>query len=304
MSANLSQCPVGVNPIVWSNDDFQELGGATSLDTCLSEMREAGYAGSELGHKFPRTTSALREALGRHQLRLVSGWHSTYFAEKPLESELAEARLHLNLLKECGATVFIAAECSHRIYNIADAPLGWTNDRPTLDTAGWERVAKGLTQLGILCKAAGLELVYHHHMGTVIQTAAELHQLMTEVPLLGLLFDPGHLAFAGIDSSAVLQRYIGRIGHFHLKNVRTTVVARARAEKWSFRKAVVEGVYTIPGEGRPGDGSVNFPEAFERLAARNYRGWLVVEAEEDPAKVPALPKAKLARQYVRDHANA
>jgi len=301
---NLASCPVGINPIVWSNDDFQELGGNTSLTRCLADMNAAGYAGAELGHKFPRTQPELNQVLAEHRLRLVSGWHSTYFAEKPLEQELESARVHLALLKTGGATVFIAAECSDRIYNIADAPLGWTDDRPTLTEAGWSSVATGLTALAQECKAAGLKLVYHHHMGTVIQTEAELDRLMASVPTLYLLMDPGHLAFAGIDPTAVMYRYESRVEHFHLKNVRPAVVKQAREGKWSFRRSVVEGVFTIPGEGQPGDGSVDFLHLFERLAARKYAGWLVVEAEEDPQKTDPFAKAVRAREYVKLHSGA
>jgi inosose dehydratase len=303
-AAALSACAVGANPIAWSNDDFKELGGATSLDRCLAEMREAGYAGSELGNKFPRTAPELSASLGRHHLRLVSGWHSTYFAERELAAELASARVHLDLLRSLGATVFIAAECSRRIYDNPLTPLGWNGDRPQLGAEGWRRMGAGLAALADVCRAAGLELVYHHHMGTVVQTGAELDRLMADVPGLRLLFDPGHLAFAGLDPIDVLRRYEGRVSHVHLKNVRPAVVARARTERWSFRRAVVEGAFTIPGDGQPGDGSVDFPQVFQILAARNYRGWLVVEAEEDPAKVEPFAKARRAREYVRTHAGA
>jgi inosose dehydratase len=299
---NLSQCPVGINPIVWSNDDFQELGGSTSLSRCLSEMRDAGYAGAELGHKFPRTAPGLSRVLQDHSLRLVSGWHSTYFATKPLTDELKNARAHLQLLWACGANVFIVAECSHRVYHVADAPLGFgTTDRPSLSEDGWKRLVAGLTVLADECAAVGLKLVYHHHMGTVIQARAELDRLMADVPTLSLLFDPGHLAFAGIDPLTVLRRYEGRVEHFHLKNVRPAVVAQAQAEKWSFRRAIVEGVFTIPGAS---DGALDFLEMFRRLAARGYRGWLVVEAEEDPQKAEPFAKAKRARDYVRQHTSA
>jgi myo-inosose-2 dehydratase len=295
---------VGINPIVWSNDDFKELGGGTPLDRCLAEMRAAGYAGAELGNKFPRTAPELAAALAAHRLRLVSGWHSTYFAENNLTAELASAEVHLELLRTVGAKVFIAAECSRRIYDQAETPLGWSDDRPRLDAKGWSGLARGLEALAARCSAAGLTLVYHHHMGTVIQTEAELDQLMAAVPSLGLLFDSGHLAFAGVDAIAVLRRYVSRVGHVHLKNIRPAVVARARREKWSFRRAVVEGVFTIPGDGRPGDGSIDFPQVFSRLAAQGYRGWLVVEAEEDPARVEPLAKAQRARTYIKTHCGA
>jgi inosose dehydratase len=295
---------VGINPIMWSNDDFQELGGATPLDSCLAEMSATGYAGAELGHKFPRTAAELGRTLAFHRLRLVSGWHSTYFAERDLAAELASAQSHLELLVALGATVFIAAECSRRIYDQPDTPLGWGSDRPRLDEAGWSRTARGLEALAARCGAAGLKLVYHHHMGTVIQTEAELERLMAAAPSLHLLLDPGHLAFAGADPLAVLRRYEARVAHVHLKNVRPPVIARARREQWSFRRAVVEGAFTIPGDGEPGDGSVDFPALFSRLAAVRYRGWLVVEAEEDPAQAAPFAKAQRARAYVKTHTGA
>jgi len=304
-AADLSACPVGINPIMWSNDDFQELGGSLPLDRCLADMAAAGFAGSELGHKYPRSAPELQAVLGRHGLRLVSGWHSTYFAERSLEAELGSFDLHLNLLKTAGANVAIVAECSRRIYDQPDTPLGWGDDRPQLDDAGWRQLADGLREVASRASATGLRAVYHHHMGTVIQTEGELDRLMEAVPSLGLLFDPGHLAFAGIDPLAVLDRYGARIAHVHLKNVRPVIVARARAQRWSFRRAVVEGAFTIAGNGRPpSDGSVNFPAIFARLASLNYRGWLVVEAEEDPVKAPPLEKARNARAYVRQDAGA
>jgi len=304
-SPGLAACAVGINPIMWSNDDFQELGEGTSLDRCLAEMAEAGYAGSELGHKYPRTSPELGAALGRHGLRLVSGWHSTYLAERDLAGERASFRAHLDLLHSLKATVVIVAECSRRIYDQPTTPLGWTDDRPRLDEAGWSLMVAGLQEFSALTAAAGMKLVYHHHLGTVIQTGDELDRLMAEAPAVGLLLDPGHLAFAGLDPLAVLNRYGARVGHVHLKNVRPDVVRRARAERWSFRRAVVEGAFTIPGDGAPPrDGSVDFPSIFQRLADYAYTGWLVVEAEEDPGRASAPDKARRARAYVRRHTSA
>lgn len=294
----LRDCLVGANPIIWSNDDFPELNGDLPLDAILRDMRAAGYAGSELGHAYPRNGAALGAALGRHQLRLVSGWHSTYLATRPLEAETASFQQHLDLLKGLGANVVIVAECSHCLHGDRHAPLGYGDaDRPRLSEAEWLQVVAGLRQFAALTAAAGLQLVYHHHMGTVIQTEAELHRLLGAVPELRLLLDPGHLSFAGIDPVAVTQRHAKRIAHVHLKSTRPDVIARARRERWSFCRAVTEGVFTIPG-----DGSVDFPAIFRLLAAANYRGWLVVEAEEDPFKAPPLPKARAAREYVRAYA--
>jgi inosose dehydratase len=291
-------CLVGANPIIWSNDDFHELAGDVPLDTILQEMRAAGFAGSELGHAYPRTPDALAAALSGHDLRLVSGWHSTYLVTRDLATEGENFRAHLNLLKTLGARVAIVAECSHCIHGTRDAALGFgSTDRRVLDAAEWPRLVAGMKHLCTLAAKDEMRVVYHHHMGTVIQTEAELDRLLAEVPELSLLLDPGHLAFAGVDPVAVAQRHAARIAHVHLKSVRPAVVERVRREAWSFCRAVSEGVFTIPG-----DGSVDFPAIFRLLAAADYRGWLVAEAEEDPTKVPALPKAKKAREYVRAHA--
>lgn len=297
-SARLRDCLVGANPIIWSNDDFAELAGDVPLETILREMREAGFAGSELGHAYPRDTAALGAALRQHDLRLVSGWHSTFLASKPLAEEEASFRAHLQLLKSLGASVVIVAECTRCIHGTREAALGFGEKlSPRLTESEWLKFTAGLKSLCALAAKETMKVVYHHHMGTVIQSEPDLDRLLASVPELWLLLDPGHLAFAGIDPVAVAQRYAARIAHVHLKSVRAAIADRVRREGWSFCHAVSEGVFTIPG-----DGCVDFPAIFRILAGANYRGWLVVEAEEDPVKVPALPKAKTARAYVRAHA--
>jgi len=237
-------------------------------------MRQAGFAGSELGHAYPRTPAALADALGRHDLRLVSGWHSTYLASRTLEDEAASFRAHLNLLKTLGARVAIVAECTRCIHGTRDAALGFDAGlTPRLDAAEWSRFVLGLKHLAAVAHAQETRIVYHHHMGTVIQGEADLERLLADVPEIDLLLDPGHLAFAGIDPVAVARRHASRIGHVHLKSVRPAIADRVRRDGWSFCRAVGEGVFTIPG-----DGCVDFPAIFALLAAADYRGWLVVEA--------------------------
>lgn len=294
----LAGCQVGANPIIWSNDDFHDLGGDVSLEVILREMRAAGFDGSELGHAYPRSAGPLGEALGRHQLKLVSGWHSTYLASREYAVEETAFKAHLALLCSLGASVAIVAECTRSIHGERDTPLGFgDHDRPCLAEAEWTRLCAGLEKFTALAAAAGVRLVYHHHVGTVIQTGAELDRVLAGVPAMQLLFDPGHLAFAGVDPLAAARRHGARIAHVHLKSVRREIVERVRRERWSFYCAVREGVFTIPG-----DGDVDFSSLFAELAKHRYRGWLVVEAEEDPARVPALPKARKAREYVRNHA--
>ncbi len=291
----LRDCLVGANPIIWSNDDFNDLAGDVPLDTILREMRTAGFAGTELGHAYPRTPGPLAMALGRSDLRLVSGWHSTYLASKPLADEESHFRVHVNLLKTLGARVAIVAECTRCIHGDRNAALCFGEKlAPRLTEDEWLKLVAGLKQLAAIAAAAEMKIVYHHHMGTVIQGEADLERLLSDVLEISLLLDAGHLAFAGIDPFTMAKRHATRIAHVHLKSVRPEIVALARREGWSFYRAVANGVFTVAGSG-----SVDYPAIFAILAAVDYRGWLVVEAEEDPLKVPALPKAKKARDYVR-----
>jgi myo-inosose-2 dehydratase len=297
-SVKLRGCLVGANPIIWSNDDFEDLAGDVPLDTILGEMRAAGYSGSELGHAYPRTPATLAGALGRHSLRLASGWHSTYLASRDYATEEASFRAHLNLLKSLGALVAIVAECTRSIHGASEAALGFGDEaKPRMAKAEWTSLVVGLRSFAAVAADEDMRIVYHHHMGTVIQTEADLERLLASVPEISLLLDPGHLAFAGIDPVAVAKRHAARIAHVHLKSVRPAVAECAKQSGWSFYQSVANGVFTIPG-----DGCVDFPALFKILASVDYRGWLVAEAEEDPAKVPAMPKARLAREFIRQHA--
>jgi inosose dehydratase len=253
-----------------------------------------------LGCPMPTLTAAtaspaLAEALGQHHLRLISGWHSTYLASKPLQEEEKSFRAHLNLLKTLGARVAIVAECTRCIHVDRHAPLGFgAKPGPQLSKTEWRKLVAGMKYLAGIAASEEMKIVYHHHMGTVIQAQADLERLLQDVAEIFLLLDAGHLAFAGIDPVAMAARYAARIAHVHLKSVRPEIADRVRREGWSFYRAVANGVFTVAG-----DGIVDYPAIFDLLAAADYRGWLVVEAEEDPVKVPALPKARQARDYVR-----
>ena len=281
----------GTNPIAWSNDDLPALGGATPLETCLAEARAAGYAGIELGNKFPREAETLRPILARHGLALVSGWHSGRLLERSVEAELAALEPHAALLAAMGCEVLIFAETSGGIAGRRDIPL---SRRPVLDD--WEEFGRKLTAVAAALTTRGLRLAYHHHMGTVVETAAEIDRLMaTTGEAVGLLLDSGHLAFAGADPVDVAARHRTRIVHVHCKDVRPEVLARAKAADWSFLDAVVEGVFTVPGEG-----ALDFAAVLGALGP--YRGWLVVEAEQDPAKADPLTYASLGRRSLEEAA--
>jgi inosose dehydratase/3D-(3,5/4)-trihydroxycyclohexane-1,2-dione acylhydrolase (decyclizing) len=275
---------LGTNPIGWSNDDLRELGGETPLETCLSEARSAGFDGIELGHKFPRDAAILAQVLDRHGLALVSGWYSSRLLERDAAAELNAMRPHLTLLRELGCTVLILAETSNAIHGDRAAPL---SSRPVLTDDQWPLFARRLNELADAVRGEGLWLAYHHHMGTIVQSAAEIDRMMDMTgPNLTLLLDTGHATFAGADPIALARRHRARISHVHCKDVRADVMDAARRNDRSFLDSVVDGVFTVPG-----DGMVDFPGVLAEL--KFYTGWLVVEAEQDPARAHPLTYARL-----------
>jgi len=286
---------LGINPIGWSNDDLPELGGATSLETCLSEARETGYAGIELGHKFPRAPEALRPVLAAHHLALISGWYSTRLLTRSADAEFAAARPHIDLLKAMGCRIFIGAETSNAVHGDRATPL---SRRPHLAEADWPGFARRLTAFAEAVAREGLIVAYHHHMGTVVETHAEIDRLMHFCgPAVTLLLDTGHATFAGADPVALARIHAARITHVHCKDVRADVMARMKADEKSFLDSVVAGVFTVPG-----DGMVDFPAVLAALPA--YTGWLVVEAEQDPAQANPLTYARLGHRNLSRFARA
>jgi inosose dehydratase len=288
---------IAAQPIIWSNDDFHDLGGHIPLEQCLGEMREAGYVGTELGHKFPKDAAKLKPILARFGLELVSGWHSTYLAEKDFESEKRDFLAHLNFLGEMGSKVVIVAECSGRVYNDGKKKLDWEFRNEPFAPEQLKQIFTGLDEFARIAEDRGMKLVYHHHMGTGIQNLAQIDRLMNATRSVWLLGDTGHLAFAGENPELVFRKYLGRIGHVHLKNIRPDVVARARQEKMSFERAVRDGVFTVPG-----DRGIDYKPIFEMLSQNGYSGWMVVEAEQDPEKANPFGHARMARAYIRQTA--
>ena len=282
---------IGINPLTWTNDDMPELGGDTPLETCLSEAKAAGYEGVELGTKFPRTADELRPHLERHGLSLVSGWYGSRLLERPAAAEIKAMSDHLTLLTAMGCRVMVFAEVTGSIHG---APAESLSKRPILDEEDWGSFGERLTEVAEHLAAHGIRMAYHHHMGTVVQTEDDTDRLMDRTgEAVGLLVDTGHLTYAGADPVNVIERHGARVNHVHCKDVRRDVLRRALAQDWSFLDAVLAGVFTVPG-----DGAVNFPAALRALGAGGYKGWLVVEAEQDPAKAHPLTYARMGREAI------
>jgi inosose dehydratase len=277
---------LGINPLTWTNDDMPELGAATPLEACLAEGKQAGFAGFELGNKFPRDAAMLRPILARHGLDLASGWYGSRLLERDVDAEMAEAEAHIVLLSAMGCKVMVHAEVARAIHGEKTVPL---SQRPVMTDADWAIFAPRIAEFARRLRARGLWLAYHHHMGTVIETQAEIDRLTAVTgPEVGLLLDTGHLSFAGGDPALAARQHAARIVHVHCKDIRRAVLQEAKARDLPFLAAVLEGVFTVPG-----DGCVDYAAVLKPLAEAGYAGWLVVEAEQDPAKAHPLTYARM-----------
>jgi inosose dehydratase len=287
---------IGINPLTWTIDDLPEVGGETSLATCLAEARAAGFEGVELGCKFPRTAPELEAALAPHGLALVSGWYSTNLLLRDPAAEFEAMRPHRELLAALGCDVVVVAETTRCIHGDRGTRL---SQRPVLAPGDWPRFAKRLEELGARLTDFGLRLAYHHHMGTVVQSEDEVDRLMDSCgDSVSLLLDTGHLTFAGGDPARAATRHAERIAHVHCKDIRQPVLARSLNRDSSFLGAVLDGVFTVPG-----DGSIDYRAVLAPLARAGYRGWLVVEAEQDPAVAPSAEYARLGYHNLRRFAD-
>ena len=271
----------GTNPIAWANDDDQSLGADIATTRILTEAgRLIGFDGIENGHRWPQDDpEALRSLLADYGLRFISGWHSLNVLANSIDDEKAAIQPHLDKLKHNGCTVCIACETSNTIQG-QQKPL---SERPVLDAAGMTEFANRVEQIAAYCADQGIDLVYHHHMGTVVQSPEDIDAFMAATAAAGgktkLLFDAGHCYFGGGDPETVLRKHVGRVRHFHAKNVRPAVRARVESEGWSFMDGVRGSVFTVPGDQ---EGGVDFAPLLQILKDAGYDGWIVIEAEQDP----------------------
>ncbi|HZX27957.1 MAG TPA: myo-inosose-2 dehydratase [Telluria sp.] len=284
---------VAVSPLSWTNDVLEDLGNDTPLEQCLSEAATAGFAGTELGRKFPREAQTLKPILNQHSLQLASGWHSGFLAERSVEEEMKAVAPHAELLQALGAKVMVYGECGVMVPEVPlDVPM---STRLTLTAADMSAYAERITRFArCLDEHYGLRLAYHHHLMMVAETLDEVSALFEQTgPEVGLLLDTGHAAAAGFDYRVLLERFGQRIVHIHLKDVRAEVMQTVREQDLSFNEGVRRGMFTVPG-----DGSVDFGALAAFVRDTGYAGWLVVEAEQDPMKAPPLETVSRARRFI------
>ena len=287
---------LGIAPIGWTNDDMPDLGAENTFQQCVSEMALAGFTGCEVGNKYPKDPVELKKALDLRGMQICNAWFSAFLTTKPYEEVEADFIKHITFLKEMGAKVVGISEQGHSIQG-TDLPI--FEAKYVMNDEEWDRLCTGLNKLGRVAKDMGIALTFHHHMGTVVQTAAEIDRMMenTDPELFSLLFDSGHLAYCGEDYMAVLKKYAKRIKHVHLKDIRPEVIEKVKAEHLSFLQGVRLGTFTVPG-----DGAIDFGPIFDVLAENDYEGYVLVEAEQDPAIANPLEYAIKARKYIREKA--
>ncbi len=289
---------LGIAPIAWTNDDMPDLGKENTFEQCVSEMALAGFTGCEVGGKYPRDTAVLKKALDLRGMSIASAWFSSFLLTQPYEQVEKDFIAHCEFLHTMGAKFCNVAEQGNSIQGKFDKAV--FADKPYNTEEQWKLLTEGLNKLGAVAKKIGLTMTYHHHMGTGVQTAEEIDRLMAETDpeLVWLLYDTGHLVCSGEDYLAILKKYLPRIRHIHLKDVRVNIRNEVKEKGMCFLDGVRAGMFTVPG-----DGDVDFAPIFDIVNASDYDGWYIVEAEQDPAKANPFEYALKARKYIREKAH-
>ena len=287
---------LGIAPIAWSNDDMPELGGNTTLEQCLSEASQAGYIGVESGGKFPKKSSELLSKLNQFNLQLCSGWYGANLLKRSVKEEMKNIQNQLKLFKDCNAPCIVFAEVFGSIQGDPNKKL---STRPKMDLEESKNYYKKISEMGKYLEDEGMPLAYHHHMGTVIESQKDTERLLESThDSVKLTLDTGHMLFAQGDSKKILNGFYERVIHVHCKDIRKNVLEKSLKEDLSFRSAFLEGAFTVPG-----DGCIDYKPLFDVLKEKNYSGWLVVEAEQDPKKANPLEYAKIGYNYLTETLN-
>ena len=287
---------LGIAPIAWTNDDLPDLGAENTFEQCVSEMALAGFTGSEVGNKYPKDPAELKKALDLRGIEICNQGLSSFLITKPLEEVEKEFRAQLEFLKAMGAKVIGASEQSYSVQGQEDTPV--FGHKYVMDDEEWDTFCNGMNYLGKIAKEEyGIALTFHHHMGTVVQDPDEVERMManTDPEYVSLLFDTGHFTYCGADPLEMVKKYVNRIKHVHLKDIRPEVVKEVKDNDLSFLEGVRRGAFTVPG-----DGCIDFDPIFKVLEENGYEGYMLVEAEQDPAKANPLEYAIKARKFIRE----
>ncbi len=284
---------IGISPIAWQNDDLPDLTAAYTMEQALREARQIGYTGVERGQRMPHDTEGLRRYLETYDIALCGGWCSGNLLVNDVETEKQAVRQQVEQFVALGSPCIVYAECSNTVQGQIGTPV---NNRPKLGRDDIAAYGAKLTELAKWMADQGMPMAYHHHMGSIIESEEDVNRLMqSSGPAVRLCFDTGHLLFGGGDVMATLRRWSDRVHHVHFKDIRPGIVADVRSNDRSFLDAVIAGAFTVPG-----DGCIDFQAVADHLKAVGYAGWIVVEAEQDPAKAPPYDYSKRGYEHIVD----
>lgn len=283
----------GIAPIGWRNDDIPEIGKENTLSHVLSDIAVAGFSGTEAGGFFPEP-KILNKELKLRNLRIAGKWFSSFIIRDGIEETTKNFLEHCQYLNDLNADVAVVSE---QTYSIQGADKNVFTEKPNFTDEEWSLLCEGLNLLGKVAEEHDLKLVYHHHMGTGVQTLEEVDRLMenTDPKHVHLLYDTGHIFVSDGEYLPLLEKHIDRIKHVHFKDVRKEVKERCEAEGKSFLQSFLEGMFTVPG-----DGTIDFIPVYKKLLEVDYKGWVVIEAEQDPNKAHPLEYALKARKYITE----
>jgi inosose dehydratase len=282
---------IGISPIAWQNDDLPDLTAAFTMEQALREAREIGYAGVERGRRMPQDTEGLRAYLEANDIVLCGGWCSGNLLVNDLETEIGAVRQQVRQFAALNSPCVVYAECSNTVQGAINTPV---NSRPKLSRDEVMAYGRKLGELAKWMADRGQPLAYHHHMGSFVEDQEDIDWLMEASPReVHLLYDTGHLYFGGASVLGTLSRWRERVLHVHFKDVRPDVIEDVRANDRSFLEAVVAGAFTVPG-----DGAIDFQSVAHELKKMDYDGWIVVEAEQDPAKAPPYEYSKKGYHHI------
>ncbi|MCY8519899.1 myo-inosose-2 dehydratase [Bacillus atrophaeus] len=281
----------GIAPIGWRNDDIPEIGAGNTLQHLLSDIVVARFQGTEVGGFFPEP-SILNKELELRNLRIAGKWFSSFILRDGLDETEKEFTAHCEYLNQVHADVAVVSE---QTYSVQGLEKDVFKEKPYFTDEEWKRLCEGLNHLGKIAETYDLKLVYHHHLGTGVQTAEEVDRLMdgTDAKHVHLLYDTGHAYISDGNYLTILEKHIDRIKHVHFKDARVNVMEQCKKEGKSFQQSFLQGMFTVPG-----DGCINFVEVYQTLLKHDYSGWIVIEAEQDPAVANPLEYALLARKYI------
>jgi inosose dehydratase len=288
-------------PCSWGVLEFGIEGEVSGYKQVLDEMREAGYAGTELGDWgfMPTDPELLALDLKKRGLDLLGAFVPVPFANESLHNEgvetaLKTARLMADagfndaflILADDNGTVPLRTENAGRI----TAEMALSDDQWHTFAAGVEATSKAIRT------ETGLRTAFHHHCGGYVETPEEVARLLalTDPDLVGLVYDTGHYRFGGGDPVQGLTDHFERICHVHFKDCSQRILSESSSRDWDYFESVSAGVFCELGEG-----CVDFMTVVEELRQRNYKGWIVVEQDVLPGMGTPLVCARRNREYLQ-----